>query len=160
MRGIIWLVLLFVVAVVAATTLGRNDGLVSIYFGAWRTDLSLNLFVILVLASCAVLMVAARSVNRLLSLPPATQLHMCHDYQPGGRDVQFVTTVADERQRNVHVRDGIGEEAFVMMRRARDATLDLPALMLPAVQVNMRAGQLPEPESNGTRYIKIPIDAV
>lgn len=69
MRGIIWLVLLFVVAVVAATTLGRNDGLVSIYFGAWRTDLSLNLFVILVLASCAVLMVAARSVNRLLSLP-------------------------------------------------------------------------------------------
>ncbi len=101
-----------------------------------------------------------RSINRLLSLPPATQLHMCHDYQPGGRDVQFVTTVADERQRNVHVRDGIGEEAFVMMRRARDATLDLPALMLPAVQVNMRAGQLPEPESNGTRYIKIPIDAV
>src|SRR5512137_1878952 len=69
MRGIIWLVLLFIVAVVAATTLGRNDGLVSIYFGGWRTDLSLNLFVLLVLASCAVLMAAARSVNSLISLP-------------------------------------------------------------------------------------------
>jgi len=69
MRGIIWLVLLFIVAVVAATTLGRNDGLVSIYFGAWRTDLSLNLFVLLVLATCAVLMAAARSINSLISLP-------------------------------------------------------------------------------------------
>ena len=69
MRGIVWLVLLFIVAVVAATTLGRNDGLVSIYFGAWRTDLSLNLFVLLVLAACAVLMAAARSINSLISLP-------------------------------------------------------------------------------------------
>jgi glyoxylase-like metal-dependent hydrolase (beta-lactamase superfamily II) len=101
-----------------------------------------------------------RSINKVLSLPPATQLYMCHDYQPGGREVQFVSTVADEREANVHVRNGISEEEFVAMRRARDATLGMPTLILPSVQVNMRAGQLPEPESNGTRYIKIPLNAV
>jgi len=101
-----------------------------------------------------------RSINKVLSLPPETRLYMCHDYQPGGREVQFVSSVAEERGQNVHVRDGISEEAFVAMRHARDATLGMPTLILPAVQVNMRAGQLPEPEANGTRYIKIPLNAV
>lgn len=101
-----------------------------------------------------------RSINKVLSLPPETTLYMCHDYQPGGRAVQFVSTVAEQRARNIHVRDGIGEEEFVALRRTRDATLALPTLMLPSVQVNMRAGHLPEPEANGTRYLKIPLDAV
>jgi glyoxylase-like metal-dependent hydrolase (beta-lactamase superfamily II) len=101
-----------------------------------------------------------RSIRKVLSLPPATTLYMCHDYQPGGRDVQYVSTVADERSHNVHVRDGISENDFVAMRQARDATLAMPTLILPSVQVNMRAGHLPEPESNGVRYIKIPLNAV
>ena len=101
-----------------------------------------------------------RSINKLLSLPPQTQLYMCHDYQPGGRELQYLSTVAEERERNIHVRNGISEEEFVAMRHARDATLGMPTLILPSVQVNMRAGQLPEPESNGKRYIKIPLNAV
>ena len=101
-----------------------------------------------------------RSVRKLLRLPPATTLYMCHDYQPGGRDLRFASTVAEQRRQNVHVRDGVGEDEFVAMRRARDATLAMPTLILPAVQVNMRAGRLPEPEANGTRYLKIPLDAV
>ena len=101
-----------------------------------------------------------RSINKVLSLPPDTLLYMCHDYQPGGREVQYVSTVAEERERNIHVRNGVSEEEFVVMRQARDATLGMPTLILPSVQVNMRAGQLPEPESNGTRYIKIPLNAV
>ena len=101
-----------------------------------------------------------RSINKVLSLPPETLLYMCHDYLPGGREVQFVSNVADERAHNVHVRNGISEEEFVAMRHARDATLGMPTLILPSVQVNMRAGQLPEPEANGTRYIKIPLNAV
>ncbi len=101
-----------------------------------------------------------RSINRVLSLPPDTRLYLCHDYQPGGRDVQFITTVAEQRAKNVHVRNGISEEEFVAMRRTRDATLGMPTLILPSVQVNMRAGELPEPESNGTRYIKIPLDVL
>ncbi|WP_420476497.1 MBL fold metallo-hydrolase [Noviherbaspirillum sp. ST9] len=101
-----------------------------------------------------------RSINRVLSLPPQTRLYMCHDYPPGGREAQYETTVADERESNIHVRNGISEDQFVAMRSARDATLDLPVLMLPSVQVNMRAGQFPEPESNGIRYLKIPLDAL
>ena len=101
-----------------------------------------------------------RSINKVLSLPPETQLYMCHDYQPGGREVQYVSTVGDEREKNVHVRNGISEEEFVVMRHVRDATLGMPTLILPSVQVNMRAGQLPEPEANGTRYLKIPLNAV
>ena len=101
-----------------------------------------------------------RSINKVLSLPAATRLYMCHDYQPGGREVQFVSTVDEERERNIHVRNGISEEEFVAMRNARDSALDMPTLILPSVQVNMRAGQLPEPEANGTRYIKIPLNAV
>ncbi|OYV02351.1 MAG: MBL fold metallo-hydrolase [Burkholderiales bacterium PBB5] len=99
-----------------------------------------------------------RSINRVLSLPADTRLYLCHDYQPGGRAMQHVSTVADERAHNIHVRDGICEDAFVTMRQARDATLDMPTLLLPAVQVNMRAGHLPEPESNGQRYLKIPLN--
>ena len=101
-----------------------------------------------------------RSINKVLSLPEDTVLYMCHDYQPGGREVQFVSTVADERANNVHVRNGISEAEFVAMRTRRDATLEMPTLLLPSVQVNMRAGHLPEPEANGTRYLKIPLNAV
>jgi glyoxylase-like metal-dependent hydrolase (beta-lactamase superfamily II) len=101
-----------------------------------------------------------RSINKLLALPPETRLYMCHDYLPGGRAMQYVSTVADERAHNIHVRDGISEEEFVTMRTARDRTLDMPVLILPSVQVNMRAGHLPEPEANGTRYLKIPVDKV
>jgi glyoxylase-like metal-dependent hydrolase (beta-lactamase superfamily II) len=101
-----------------------------------------------------------RSINRVLSLPPDTRLYMCHDYLPGGRELRFVSTVAEQRTHNIHVRNGISEDAFVAMRHARDATLDMPTLILPSVQVNMRAGQLPAPEANGTRYIKIPLNAV
>ena len=101
-----------------------------------------------------------RSIQRVLSLPPETRLYMCHDYLPGGREMRHVSTVAEERAHNIHVRDGIGEDDFVAMRSARDATLDMPVLILPSVQVNMRAGSLPEPEANGVRYIKIPLNAV
>lgn len=99
-----------------------------------------------------------RSINRVLSLPAHTRLHMCHDYLPDGREVQFTSTVAEERAHNIHVRNGITEEAFVAMRTQRDSTLDMPTLILPAVQVNMRAGHLPEPDSNGVRYLKIPLN--
>lgn len=101
-----------------------------------------------------------RSIQRLFSLPPETRVFLCHDYKPAGRDV-FVheTTIGAERCGNIHVRDGIGEDEFVQMRSARDATLAMPALILPAVQVNMRAGQLPPAEDNGIRYLKIPLDA-
>lgn len=101
-----------------------------------------------------------RSINKVLSLPADTKLYMCHDYQPGGRPLQFVTTVAEEREHNVHIRNGISEEAFVTMRIARDTTLHMPVLMLPSVQVNMRAGHMPDPEDNGVRYLKIPLDAI
>jgi glyoxylase-like metal-dependent hydrolase (beta-lactamase superfamily II) len=101
-----------------------------------------------------------RSINKLLSLPEDTLLYMCHDYQPHGREVQFVSTVADERANNIHVRNGISEEEFVAMRTRRDATMEMPTLILPSVQVNMRAGHFPEPEANGTRYLKIPLNVV
>ena len=101
-----------------------------------------------------------RSVRRLLSLPPATRLFMCHDYPPGGRAPAWESTVAEQRAHNIHVHDDIAEDDFVAMRTARDATLDMPVLILPSVQVNMRAGHLPEPEDNGTRYLKIPLDVL
>ena len=101
-----------------------------------------------------------RSIQKVLALPPNTRLFMCHDYPPGGRAVRFETTVAEQRRHNIHVREGIGEDDFVHMRTARDQTLDMPVLLLPAVQINMRAGALPPPESNGTRYIKIPLNTL
>lgn len=99
-----------------------------------------------------------RSIRRLLAFPDHTQLFMCHDYLPEGRALRFVTTVAEQRTSNVHIHQGISEDEFVAMREARDATLDMPVLILPAVQVNMRSGQLPEPESNGVCYLKIPLN--
>lgn len=101
-----------------------------------------------------------RSINKVLSLPPETRLYLCHDYQPEGRNLCFVTTVAEERAHNIHVRDGITEDEFVAMRSARDSQLAMPVLMLPSVQINMRAGDLPEPEENGTRYLKIPLNVL
>lgn len=101
-----------------------------------------------------------RSIRKVLTLPPATRLFMCHDYPPGGRSLQHVCTVSEQRAHNVHVHEGISEDDFVAMRNARDATLGMPALILPSVQVNMRAGQLPPPEDNGVRYLKIPLNAL
>jgi hypothetical protein len=95
-----------------------------------------------------------------LSLPPQTRLFMCHDYPPAGREVAFETTVAEQRRKNIHTHEGISEDQFVHMRTTRDATLDMPVLILPAVQINIRAGQLPAPETNGVAYLKIPINAV
>lgn len=100
------------------------------------------------------------SVRHLLAFPPHTRLFMCHDYPPAGRLPAYVTTVEQQRRHNVHVRDEIGEEEFVQMRRQRDATLAMPTLMLPAIQVNIRGGRLPPPQSNGVRYLQIPIDAI
>ena len=102
-----------------------------------------------------------QSIHRLFSLPDDTRLFMCHDYKALGRDdFRFQTTVAEQRAHNVHVHEGIGEAEFVAMRSARDATLGMPLLILPSVQVNMRAGQLPPAEANGTRYLKIPLDVL
>lgn len=100
------------------------------------------------------------SVRRLLALPPQTRLFMCHDYPPAGREVRFESTVAEQRAHNIHVHDGIGEDTFVEMRTRRDATLEMPVLILPSVQVNIRAGQMPPPEANGTTYLKIPVNAL
>lgn len=99
-----------------------------------------------------------RSIRRVLALPPQTRLYLCHDYPREGHAPQPVTTVAEQRAANVHVHDGVAEADFVAMRRARDATLKMPTLMLPSVQVNMRAGHLPPAEDNGVRYLKIPLD--
>ena len=101
-----------------------------------------------------------RSIGKVLALPDDTLLYMCHDYQPGGREVRFVSTVAEERFHNVHVGGGVTEDDFVVMRTRRDATLAMPALILPSVQINMRAGQCPEPEANGQRDLKIPLNAL
>ncbi len=103
-----------------------------------------------------------RSIRRILEeLPPETRMFLCHDYKAPGRDeYRWETSVAEQRAANVHVHDGVSEEEFVRMRTARDATLQMPVLILPSVQVNMRAGELPPPEDNGIRYLKIPIDAL
>ncbi|RYI98921.1 MAG: MBL fold metallo-hydrolase [Acetobacteraceae bacterium] len=99
------------------------------------------------------------SIRRVLALPPATRLFMCHDYGPNGREIRWETTVAEERAQNIHVRDGIGEDEFVAMRTARDATLGMPRLIIPSIQVNMDAGQLPAPGPDGKRFLKVPLDA-
>lgn len=102
-----------------------------------------------------------RSLRRILALPPETRLFMCHDYLPKGRsEYVWETTVAAEREGNVHAHDGITEDEFVAMREARDATLDMPRLILPSVQVNMRAGHMPPADENGVTYLKIPVNAV
>ncbi|MDE8346813.1 MAG: MBL fold metallo-hydrolase [Acidocella sp.] len=102
-----------------------------------------------------------RSIRRLLSLPGTARVFLCHDYKAPGRDsYAWETTIGAERTSNVHVHDGVTEDEFVAMREARDATLGMPRLILPSVQVNMRGGHLPAPEDNGIRYLKIPLDAV
>jgi glyoxylase-like metal-dependent hydrolase (beta-lactamase superfamily II) len=101
-----------------------------------------------------------RSMRRLLDLPGKTRLFMCHDYPPEGRPAAWQSTVAEQRAANIHVHDGVGEDDFVTMRSARDATLEMPVLILPSVQVNIRAGQLPPPEDNGVSYLKIPLNTL
>ena len=102
-----------------------------------------------------------RSIRRLLTLPAETRLFLCHDYKAPGRDrYVWETTVGAQRTGNVHVHDGVEEDAFVAMRTARDATLGMPKLILPSIQVNMRGGHLPEPEANGTRYLQIPLNVL
>jgi glyoxylase-like metal-dependent hydrolase (beta-lactamase superfamily II) len=101
-----------------------------------------------------------RSMRRLLALPPQTRIFVCHDYPPQGREARWETTVAEQRASNIHVRDGISEDEFVAMRKARDATLEVPTLILPSIQVNVRAGQLPPPDENGVSYLRIPLNAL
>jgi glyoxylase-like metal-dependent hydrolase (beta-lactamase superfamily II) len=101
-----------------------------------------------------------RSIRRLLSLPDETRLFMCHDYGPNGRDIRWETTVAEQRAHNIHARDGITEDEFVAMREARDRTLDMPRLIIPSLQVNMKAGQLPVPGAGGTRFLKVPLNVL
>lgn len=100
------------------------------------------------------------SIQKILSLPPQTRLFMCHDYPPSNRSPQWESTVLEEKMYNIHIKDGVTEDAFVAMRAKRDATLEMPVLMLPSVQVNIRAGRFPDPESNGVSYLKIPINAI
>ena len=101
-----------------------------------------------------------QSIQKILALPHDTRLFMCHDYAPKGRDYRWETSVAAERAENIHVRDGVTESDFVKMRTERDAQLDMPVLILPSVQVNMRAGALPPAESNGVHYLKVPVDTL
>jgi len=101
-----------------------------------------------------------RSIRRLLALPPETRIFVCHDYPPQGREPRWETTVAQQRAANIHVRDGVSEGEFVAMRTARDRTLEMPTLILPSIQVNIRAGELPLPEANGRSYLKIPLNAL
>jgi glyoxylase-like metal-dependent hydrolase (beta-lactamase superfamily II) len=101
-----------------------------------------------------------RSIRRLLDLPPRTRIYVCHDYPTQGREAAWETTVAEQRASNIHVRDGITEEAFVALRTARDATLGVPTLLLPSMQVNVRGGRLPPPDENGVAYLRIPINGL
>lgn len=98
------------------------------------------------------------SIQRIYAVPESTRLFMCHDYQPGGRELRFVTTVAEEKQTNIQLNSRTTREQFMAFRKARDSQLEMPALILPAVQINIRGGELPEPEGNGTAYLKIPLN--
>jgi glyoxylase-like metal-dependent hydrolase (beta-lactamase superfamily II) len=101
-----------------------------------------------------------QSIQKILSYPNETKLYMCHDYPPNGRTPEFCSTVGAEKSGNIHVHDGISEEQFVQMRTQRDETLQMPTLILPSIQVNIRAGHFPEPEDNGKSYLKIPLNAL
>jgi glyoxylase-like metal-dependent hydrolase (beta-lactamase superfamily II) len=101
-----------------------------------------------------------RTVQRLYELPPETRVFVCHDYSPGGREPRCETTIGDQRAANIHVRDGVSEAEFVAMRRGRDATLDVPNLIIPSVQANIRAGRLPPPEADGVSYFKVPLNVL
>ena len=98
------------------------------------------------------------SVQRIYALPASTRLFMCHDYQPGGRELRFVTTVAEQKRANIQLREGTTRQEYANIRKTRDAQLDMPALILPAIQINIRAGEFPMPEANGTAYLKIPLN--
>lgn len=99
-----------------------------------------------------------QSIQKLLALPDETRMFMCHDYPPAGRPHRYETTVGEQKRSNIHVKEGITQEEFVKVREARDASLEMPRLILPSVQVNIRAGQMPPAESNGTVYLKVPVD--
>jgi len=101
-----------------------------------------------------------RSIRKVLSLPVETRLFMCHDYAPGGRELQFMSTVAEQRAANIHAGDGIDEETFTSLREERDRSLAMPRLIIPSLQVNMKAGELPTEDSNGTRYLRVPLDTL
>ena len=101
-----------------------------------------------------------RSIKRILSFPDQTKLYMCHDYPPSSREVQCFTTVAQQRKENIHVHDGVSEEEFVNMRKTRDATLEMPTLILPSIQINIRAGHFPPKESNQVSYLKLPLNVL
>lgn len=101
-----------------------------------------------------------RSIQSILNYPPNTKLYMCHDYPPNGRPPEYQSTVADQKKSNIHVHDGVTEEQFVAMRNKRDAGLEMPVLILPSIQVNIRAGHMPKAEGNGTAYLKIPLNAL
>ena len=101
-----------------------------------------------------------RSIEKILAYPPETKLYMCHDYPPNDRPVAHMTTVAQERAENIHVHQGITEDQFVQMRTTRDQTLEMPVLILPSIQINIRAGHFPEPDSNGISYLKMPLNAL
>ncbi len=101
-----------------------------------------------------------RSIRRILALPKETRMFICHDYRPGGRPAAWETTVGEQRAANIHIHDGITEAEFVALRTARDRTLSMPVLMIPAVQVNIRAGELPPPAANGVRYLQIPVNVL
>jgi glyoxylase-like metal-dependent hydrolase (beta-lactamase superfamily II) len=101
-----------------------------------------------------------RSIKRVLSMPGATRLFMCHDYGPNGREIRWETTVDEQNNHNIHVKDGITEDQFVALREARDATLDMPKLIIPSLQINMRAGDLPPADESGKRFLKVPINGL
>jgi len=102
-----------------------------------------------------------RSIRKVLeTLPAQTRLFMCHDYAPEGREYRWETTVGEERANNIHVRDGTTEDSFVAMREARDKTLGMPRLIVPSLQVNIRAGRLPDPDASGKRFLKVPINGL
>ncbi|CFX23084.1 putative enzyme [Candidatus Filomicrobium marinum] len=101
-----------------------------------------------------------RSIKKVLALPPEMRLFMCHDYGPNGREIRWETTVAAERRDNVHVRDGVTEDEFIKMRTERDATLSMPKLIIPSIQVNMRGGNLPEADETGKRFLKVPLNGL
>ncbi|MFW2421182.1 MAG: MBL fold metallo-hydrolase [Porticoccaceae bacterium] len=101
-----------------------------------------------------------QSIKKILSMPEETRLFMCHDYQPNGRELEYQTTVAQQKASNIHVHDGISENDFVAMREARDATLGMPKLIYPSLQTNMRAGHFPEADTNETVYLKVPISGL
>ena len=101
-----------------------------------------------------------RSIRRLFELPDTTRVFVCHDYGPGGREAACETTIGEQKRSNIHMHDGVSETDYVQLRETRDATLPMPALIIPSVQTNIRAGALPEVEDNGVRYFKIPLDVL